>query len=96
MTNYQASNDWKMIEILYFVLTVEDWLTSNGYFRGSIPAGVLSCYTHLPILPKGILCIVFEKELYKCMANVTLWRVVRKRLHLKAYKLSIVEHFEEG
>jgi hypothetical protein len=26
--------------------------------------------------------------------NVTVWRVLRKRLHLKTYKLSIVEHFE--
>jgi hypothetical protein len=26
------------------------------------------------------------------LTNVTVWRVLRKRLHLKAYKLSIVQH----
>jgi hypothetical protein len=31
----------------------------------------------------------FQKELYNGISNVTVWRVLRKRLHLKAYKLSI-------
>jgi hypothetical protein len=30
----------------------------------------------------------------QCIPNVTLWPVLRKRLHLKAYKLSIVEDAE--
>jgi hypothetical protein len=34
---------------------------------------------------------VFQKELYNGIANVTVWRVLRKRLHLKAYKLSIMQ-----
>jgi hypothetical protein len=32
----------------------------------------------------------FKKELYSDSPNVDVWRVLRKRLHLKAYKLSIV------
>jgi hypothetical protein len=34
---------------------------------------------------------VFQKELYSGIPNVTVWSVLRKRLHLKAYKLSIVK-----
>jgi hypothetical protein len=37
----------------------------------------------------------FQKELYNGIPNVTLWRVLRKRLHLKAYKLPIVQHLEK-
>jgi hypothetical protein len=37
---------------------------------------------------------VSKKELYNGITNVALWRVLRKRLHLKAYKLSIVQHLE--
>jgi hypothetical protein len=37
---------------------------------------------------------MFQKELYNGIANVTVWRVLRKRLHLKAYKLSILRGFE--
>jgi hypothetical protein len=37
---------------------------------------------------------VFEKELCNGIPNVTLWQVLRHRLHLKAYKLSIVQHLE--
>jgi hypothetical protein len=32
-----------------------------------------------------------KKELYNGTPNVTVWRVLRKRLHLKAYKLYIVQ-----
>jgi hypothetical protein len=38
--------------------------------------------------------------LYRCFkkrfTNITVRRVLRKRLHLKAYKLSIVEHFTDA
>jgi hypothetical protein len=37
-------------------------------------------------------CKVFQKELYNDISNVTVWRLSRKRLHLKEYKLSIVKH----
>jgi hypothetical protein len=37
---------------------------------------------------------VFQKELYSGFPNVTLWRVLGKRLYLKAYKLYIVQVFE--
>jgi hypothetical protein len=30
----------------------------------------------------------------QCIINVTVWRVLRKRLNLEAYKLSIVQHLE--
>jgi hypothetical protein len=33
---------------------------------------------------------VFQKELYNGIPNATAWQVLRKRLHLKEYKLSIV------
>jgi hypothetical protein len=36
----------------------------------------------------------FQKELYNGIPNVTVWRVLRKRLHLKAYKLSTVQGAE--
>jgi hypothetical protein len=35
---------------------------------------------------------VFHKELYNGIPNVTVWRLLRKRLYLKTYKLSIVQH----
>jgi hypothetical protein len=38
------------------------------------------------------LYMVFQKERYNGIRNVTVWRVLRKRLHLKVYKLSIVQH----
>jgi hypothetical protein len=37
----------------------------------------------------------FQKELYNGIPNVV-WRVLRKRLHLKACKLSIVQHSATG
>jgi hypothetical protein len=38
--------------------------------------------------------MVFRKEFYNGISNVNVWRVLRRRLHLKAYKLSIVKHLE--
>jgi hypothetical protein len=38
--------------------------------------------------------MVFQKEIYNCIQNVTVWPVLRKRLHLKEHKLSIAQHFE--
>jgi hypothetical protein len=35
-----------------------------------------------------------SKELYNGIPNVTVWRALRKRLHLKVYKLFIVQHLE--
>jgi hypothetical protein len=46
---------------------------------------------------KSLIYRMFQKEPYNCSPNVTVWLVSRKRLHLKAYKLSIfqgVEHLE--
>jgi hypothetical protein len=37
---------------------------------------------------------MIKKELYNDITNVTVWRVLPKRLHLKAYKLSIT--LEDG
>jgi hypothetical protein len=37
---------------------------------------------------------MFEKYLYSFIANVVVWRVLWKRLHLKTYKLSIVQDVE--
>jgi hypothetical protein len=37
---------------------------------------------------------MFKKELYSSILNVAVWRVLRERLHLKAYKLSIAQHVE--
>jgi hypothetical protein len=36
----------------------------------------------------------FKKGLYKGIPKVTVWRVLRKRLHLKAYKRSIILHLK--
>jgi hypothetical protein len=35
---------------------------------------------------------MFQKELYSEIPNVAVWPVLRKHLHLKVYKLSIVQH----
>jgi hypothetical protein len=37
---------------------------------------------------------VFKKEFYSGIPNVTVWRVLRKRLHLNSYKLYIVQVVE--
>jgi hypothetical protein len=37
---------------------------------------------------------VIQKELHDGISNVTVWRVSRNCLHLKAYKLSIVQGVE--
>jgi hypothetical protein len=37
---------------------------------------------------------VFQKELYNDIPTVTVWLVLRKRLHLEEYKLSIIQHIE--
>jgi hypothetical protein len=34
----------------------------------------------------------FKKELCNSIRNVTVWRVLRERLHLKMYEVSIVQH----
>jgi hypothetical protein len=38
----------------------------------------------------------FKNQFYNGIRDVTVWRVLRKRLHLKAYKLSIVQHLERS
>jgi hypothetical protein len=42
------------------------------------------------------ICKMFQKELCNGIPNVPVWRVLRKHLHLKAYKLSIVQHLWIG
>jgi hypothetical protein len=55
------------------------------------PGGNVLCSFVVFLQPTKIgLQTVFQKELYNCVANVAVWRVLRKRLHLKAYQLSIV------
>jgi hypothetical protein len=41
------------------------------------------------------MCMVFQKKLYDDIPSVIVWRVLRKRLHLKVYKLSIVQGVEQ-
>jgi hypothetical protein len=38
--------------------------------------------------------VLKKKELYNGISKLTVWRVLRKRLNLKAYKLSIVQYLE--
>jgi hypothetical protein len=38
---------------------------------------------------------VFQKELYNGIPNVTVCQVLQKHLHLKVYKVSVVQHLEE-
>jgi hypothetical protein len=38
---------------------------------------------------------VFQKELYDGISEVTIWRMLRKRLYLKVYKLSIVQDVQD-
>jgi hypothetical protein len=37
---------------------------------------------------------VFKKILYNGIPNIAVWRMLRKRLRLKSYELSIVQHVE--
>jgi hypothetical protein len=37
---------------------------------------------------------MFQKQLYNDIPEVTMWRALRKRLHLKAYKLFVVQGVE--
>jgi hypothetical protein len=39
---------------------------------------------------------VFRKELHDGISNLTVWRVLRKSLRLKAFKLSIIQDVELG
>jgi hypothetical protein len=43
----------------------------------------------LPLVLQGV-----SNELYYSIPNVTVWRVLRKPLHLKAYKSFILQHFK--
>jgi hypothetical protein len=52
-----------------------------------------SASQHMPGLRKNIYS-VFQKEIYNDIPNAIMWRVLRKRLHLTAYKLSIFRHLE--
>jgi hypothetical protein len=51
--------------------------------------------THMGLISVCIYCFVdktvFQKEIYNSIPNVNAWRVLRKRLHLKTYKLAIVQ-----
>jgi hypothetical protein len=38
--------------------------------------------------------MVFQKELYSGIPNVAVWRVLRQRLYLKAYKLDNLYAFK--
>jgi hypothetical protein len=38
---------------------------------------------------------VFQIELYNGIPNVAVWQVLRKRLHFKPYKLSIIKGVEQ-
>jgi hypothetical protein len=40
-------------------------------------------------LSSFLIFFMFQKELYNSIANITVWQVLRKRLHLEAHKLPI-------
>jgi hypothetical protein len=46
-------------------------------------------------LDGGIKYRMLQKELYNSIPNVTAWRVLRKYLHLKVYKLSSVQDVQK-
>jgi hypothetical protein len=39
--------------------------------------------------------MVFQKMLYNGIPSVTVWQVLRKPLHFKAYELSSIQHLEQ-
>jgi hypothetical protein len=49
------------------------------------------CQPQLISLRSILIYRVFQEELHNDIPNVTVWRVLRKRLDLKAYKLSVVQ-----
>jgi hypothetical protein len=74
-------------------------------FRGHVQCFELSqCSKAHQVLP-GIVTVqcdfhweyrMFQKEIYNGIPNVTVLRVLRKRLHLNAHKLSIVQYMERS
>jgi hypothetical protein len=60
----------------------------------SVQSGLLSVRFSQSPVTEPFQIQVFQKEIYNGIPNVDVWRVLRKRLHLKAYKLSIVQSVE--
>jgi hypothetical protein len=64
------------------------------YVENDAPVAVEKC----SILKNTSLNVFYvtgvSKELYSGIPNVNVWRVLRKLLHLKAYRLSIVQGAE--
>jgi hypothetical protein len=62
-------------------------------FTSAVLQGVM-VITHVHLVsPLARIRIAVRLHAYiGCFRNLTVWRVLRKRLHLKAYKLSIVQH----
>jgi hypothetical protein len=54
-----------------------------------IPLKYVSICTYIQRLYK-----VLQREIYSGIPNATVWQVLRKRLYLKAYKPSIVQHLK--
>jgi hypothetical protein len=51
-------------------------------------------FLHNLQLYSSLIYRVFQLKLYNGFPNVTVWWVLRKRLHLKAYKLFVVQYLE--
>jgi hypothetical protein len=79
---------WKLISIysenMYSVLNCHDAAKHTELYLGQL---------RLPLVMHGV-----SKKSFTIIFQILLWRALRKRLYLKAYKLSVVhvQHLEDG
>jgi hypothetical protein len=71
-------------------VVTEQWYST---FLVRIPSNVI--YLQLQLDIQSATYRAFQKELYSDIPNVTVSRVLRKRLHLKAHKLSTIHQLEQ-
>jgi hypothetical protein len=84
VTNCKGSGSL-CIDICETRMWKEMWNTSQRFYS----LWITSCVSH-----KWEIYRMFEKELCNGIPNVTVWRMLRKRLYLRAYKVSIVQDVE--
>jgi hypothetical protein len=85
--------------VLHMVMTIINYIREGQHRLCSYAANVevrnaphFWKKTHCRHVPRKY--TVFHKELCNGIPNVTVWRVLAERLHLKVYKLSIIQHLQ--
>jgi hypothetical protein len=105
VTSCLLSRNTLLSNLLYFLHTCSSSRMRAYVSHACIPKGYNHSYNltiserrlSRPAISLGHICIirslyyrVLQKEFYNGIQSVTKWRVLRKRLHLKAYKLDVL------